>query len=294
MRGPGLSAAWVAWQLGGDGRANGSGWFRSPCPAHHGDALDTLALRDGAYGLITKCFKGCTGPVIRDAIAVFLASGLPRSGTAPAHGAPIRQDDEQATVNEASARRNWGCSVEIDGTPGERYFRDRGITITLPGVLRFHPAVWRSDHPAGAPAILAAVVDVHGDQQAIHRTWIPALSSRLKRALGPCAGCAVRLAEAADAVAITEGIESALSLAQLTGLPTWAALSTGGMHGIVLPKQIRDVVIGADNDINGAGLATANALRERLLREGRRARVILPKTPGTDFNDVLMGNQCSD
>jgi putative DNA primase/helicase len=42
----------------------------------------------------------------------------------------------------------------------------------------------------------------------------------------------VRLAEASDELGISEGIESGLSVQQATGLPVWAALSTGGLTGL--------------------------------------------------------------
>jgi hypothetical protein len=286
---PGLSAKWVSWQLGGDGQPNGAGWFRCHCPGHDSGGL-ALALRDGVHGLLVKCFGGCIRPVILNAITSFLMSGQFRSETPPLSGVPIRQEEEeQATVNLASAQRLWAGSSKIAGSPAEQHLRDRGITVVLPGTLQFHPSVWRADRRSGAPALLGLVTDVHDDPQAVHRIWLPSSLPKLKLSLGSTSGSAVRLTEATDTVAITEGIETGLSLMQLTGIPTWAALSTSGMRGIALPERIRTVVIGADADLNGAGLAAANALRDRLLGEGRTVRVILPPPGNKDFNDMLRG-----
>jgi hypothetical protein len=294
MTGLRVSASWLAHQLGGDGQPNSAGWCRCSCPAHQSGSL-ALALRDGAHGLCVKCFGGCARPAILNAITAFLAHGQLRHGSPPANGTSPLQEDERTAIHLASAQRLWDGSSEIAGTLAEQYLRGRGISIALPATLRFHPSVWRADCRPGAPAMLAAITDVHDDQQAIQRTWIPPLSPRLKLSLGPTTGGAVRLAEAADTVAIVEGVESGLALMQLTGWPTWAALSTSGMRGIVLPERIRDVLIGADHDANGAGLAAANALRARLLADGRTVRVSMPNISGWDFNDVLQhGERHSD
>jgi hypothetical protein len=205
------------------------------------------------------------------------------------------EEQVRAALHLRSAQRLWNGSIDLLDTLGERYLRDargiRDISLHLPNILRFHPAVWHSGGAVHAPAMLAAVVDANGEQRALHRSWIDQTTGRLaafappKMTLCPTGGCSVHLGTATDTVAITEGIETGLSLAQLTGMPVWAALSTSGMRAIILSPHIRDVVIGADHD--EPGIAAANVLRSRLLAEGRRARVIMPKVEGEDFNDPL-------
>jgi hypothetical protein len=179
---------------------------------------------------------------------------------------------------------------------GEQYLRGRGITIALPGTLRFHRRLWHSGARTCTPAVIAAVFDAAGEQRAIHRTWLdPETAGKArfenpKMTLCPVTGRSVWLGgEPTTSVILTEGIETALSLMQLlrSGMPAWATLSTSGLQGVVLPERIRDVLIGADNDENGAGLVAANVLRARLLKEGRNVRVILPRCTGWDFNNEL-------
>ena len=103
--------------------------------------------------------------------------------------------------------------------------------------------------------------------------------------LGKCATGAVRLAETAETLAIAEGIETALSVQQATGIPTWAALSTSGLKALVLPPEVREVVIFADADKTGEKAAREAA--KRFAREGRTTRIIMPPEGDNDFNDVI-------
>ena len=103
--------------------------------------------------------------------------------------------------------------------------------------------------------------------------------------LGACAGGAVRLGPVARRLAIAEGIETALSIAQAcTEVPVWAALSTSGMRALLLPSEVREVILCADGD--QAGHDAAAAAGEKFRVEGRRVRISAPPD-GADFNDVL-------
>ena len=129
----------------------------------------------------------------------------------------------------------------------------------------------------------------------IARTWIErdaaAVWCRTERAmLGRATGGAVRLAPAAEVLLIGEGIETTAAGMTATGMPAWAALSTSGLVALVLPPIVREVVILADHDANGAGERAAYAAAARWLAEGRRVRVALPPDPGTDIADVLLAD----
>ncbi|MNY43919.1 hypothetical protein D3C86_1789040 [compost metagenome] len=89
-------------------------------------------------------------------------------------------------------------------------------------------------------------------------------------------------------LAVAEGIETAVAFHLLTGLPTWAAVSAGGLEAIAIPPEVEEVVIAADHDASGTGQVAAIALARRLKAEGRRYRFELPTAPGMDWNDVLM------
>jgi putative DNA primase/helicase len=84
---------------------------------------------------------------------------------------------------------------------------------------------------------------------------------------------------------IGEGIESSAAAGLLIGLPAWAAISAGNLgSGLVLPAEVRAVVIAADPDPPGE--AAAQAAAKRWTSEGRQVRIARPNGTG-DFADLL-------
>ena len=100
---------------------------------------------------------------------------------------------------------------------------------------------------------------------------------------GATRGGAIRLYAAGETLAVTEGIETALAVHLATGLPVWATCSAGGMARLIVPPEVRLVVICADHD--AAGLDAAKALARRLLAEQRHVKILTPDTPGADWAD---------
>ena len=94
-----------------------------------------------------------------------------------------------------------------------------------------------------------------------------------------------RIEEIGEQLAVAEGIETALSVLQITKLPTVAALSAAGMQSLRWPPQVRRLWIAADND--PAGLKAADVLFERVLRAGLQAQIKIPARGKNDFNDLL-------
>jgi putative DNA primase/helicase len=144
--------------------------------------------------------------------------------------------------------------------------------------------------------LVARIENVDGELIGLHRTWLKCDDrgrwQRQDRAmLGRVKGGAVRLGPAADELLVAEGIETAASAMVATDLPAWAALSAGGLESLVLPPLplARNVIILADNDPNGRGESAARSAGGRWLSEGRHPRIAMPKTVGSDWNDVLRG-----
>ena len=69
-------------------------------------------------------------------------------------------------------------------------------------------------------------------------------------------------------------------------LPVWAAISTSGLTGLVVPAQMCRITILADGD--AAGEKAAQTAAKRWCQEGREVRIARPPQ-GQDFNDVLLG-----
>jgi phage/plasmid primase-like uncharacterized protein len=93
---------------------------------------------------------------------------------------------------------------------------------------------------------------------------------------------------------IGEGVENCLSAMQATGLPAWSAISASFMESLRLPELVREIIILADHDRNGAGQRAAARAARRWVQEGRRVRIALPPEAGTDFNDILTGRSYAE
>ena len=190
----------------------------------------------------------------------------------------------------AQAQRLWQEAQPIAGTLAETYLRGRGITCPLPDTLRFarscgHPTAKRF------PAMLS-FVEV-GNGFAVHRTYLrsdgsgKAAVEPAKAMLGNVQGGAVRLTSAPGPLVVAEGIETALSLASgLLRAPAtiWAALSTSGMAGLILPGRSHRLIIASDGD--KAGHEAAHKLAERASALGWTVS-LLSAPEGADWNDIL-------
>ncbi len=133
---------------------------------------------------------------------------------------------------------------------------------------------------------------------AIHRTYIrddgqgKAGVAKPKMMLGSVNGGAVRLAYAGPKMVIAEGLETALSVLEATGLPVWAALSASYFIGMALPALplAAEIVIAADNDKikdgKRAGIDAAQKAAALWSSQGRKVWIAQPPKLGTDFNDM--------
>ena len=98
---------------------------------------------------------------------------------------------------------------------------------------------------------------------------------------------------AATNTSVTVANTNVLVWSRLTGVRGgvggWAALSAGNLAAVILPPPplAAEVVIAADHDASGIGQRFAERAAERFIGEGRRVRIALPPTIGTDFNDLL-------
>lgn len=280
--------------------ALGGKWYRrygvARCPAH-GDRRPSLTLSDGPNGrLLAHCKTGCS---FADVLAALRGLGIVEAGrlpqTDPAELA--RYQEEQRREAEKKARQALGIWTEaqpIGGTVAETYLRGRGITCPLPETLRFHPECWHGATAKRLPAMVARIDGAEGF--AVHRTYLAADGSGkaqvdpAKAMLGAVAGGAVRLTEGHDALAVAEGIETALSLScGLLEAPTtiWAALSAPGLRALRLPPQPGVIIIATDND--AAGIEAGQDLARRAYGLRWSVSTLTPPEGVNDWNDYLRG-----
>lgn len=161
--------------------------------------------------------------------------------------------------------------------------------------VRFHPsmAFYEKGMLIGRfPGIMACVTAPDGTPVTIHRTFLtddghkaPVESPKKlcpHASYRPLQGAAIRLFPATDTLAVAEGIETALAVTEMTGIPCWATVTAGLMAEFVPPPGIKRVTIYADKDSPskfhpaGHGQEAAKALAERLWKSGIRAGVELP------------------
>lgn len=315
------------------GGANGDAFRLFPQGARNGGADETgggycntcRAFQDGF-----KLLMESNGWSFQETLLeVARASGF-RPGARPEdlRTPPIQAKDASAQIEE-DRRKHWSLrkihqgSVPVHAQGNataalvRKYLQSRGITqIPITGDLRAHPGLFyrpkdqEPAHLAGAyPAMVAVVRDPSGKAVSLHRTWLTAdgrkapLAQPRREVSRPSYfsthGAAIRLGAPNGVLGVAEGIETALSAQQATGLAVWSTLNATLMEQLEVPDTVGMVVIFADKDratVNGkhAGQSAAAKLAERLIVQGRDVVICVPPEAiaegdkGVDWNDILM------
>ena len=211
---------------------------------------------------------------------------------------------------KAIARRIWEqAAAVVPGDEVDHYLRNRGLLLDrYPRVLRCHPALGYYEKSATGrarkigefPAMIACVQGSDGHAVTLHRTYLnageKACGRDSKKVLSAgFNGAAIRLFPATDELALAEGIETALAVHLLTGLPVWSAMSAGNLERVWVPDTVKRVRIFADNDAGAGydGQAAAYALAQRLAKQSKNSRgrtvdVLVPNEAGDDWADVWL------
>jgi hypothetical protein len=270
--------------------------WRGRCPACS-YAKSTLEVRVQYDRIEVRC-TACGGDA-----SIARMMGLPSELVV----APTARPSKVARALDA-----WRRAVSATGTLVEAYLQGRGIISAPPASIRFlsRQRNWSDGKPY--PAMIALVQRVPGDEErglqsgallidaGAHFTFLQgggfdgtvrkAATDACKLSLGRLRHGGVWLTpvnEINEQLAVAEGIETALSVQQITRLPTVAALSAAGMQSLRWPPQVRHLWIAADNDEVGRG--AAEALLAWALRAGLQAHIKLPARGKNDFNDLLRG-----
>jgi hypothetical protein len=265
------------------------GTHRLPCPhcrkGKRDDALAVTVEQDGsAVWICHRCGeRGSTGRQRRE-------RGERRR--------PTPAPDTQAKVDRALSV--WWAGQPIAGTPAETYLLTRGLD---PAELRTDPPGWPETlrwHAEQGALVVAVNDGGHGCVRAVQRVFLTAAGEpvrepdgdKRKRALGPLKGNAARLSCWPDPEGwwgLAEGAETALAARQITGVPTWAAISASNMPNVTPPHWARHVVLFADNDSNSTGLREASKalVRVRTFPTIETARVVMADRIGQDAADLL-------
>lgn len=164
---------------------DGKGFYHCFGCGAHGDIFRWLAENEGLdfraavaragdlAGVDTRQWTAPASGHLTDAVSKpenAAARRLRAAGSSRVKGGPeaaawaaaraAREEEQRILLAKriAYALELWRGAMPIAGTPGEAYFRGRGITCDLPVTLRFHPACphpWLGKRPM--PAVVAAV-----------------------------------------------------------------------------------------------------------------------------------------
>lgn len=218
-----------------------------------------------------------------------IAIGGKTNGAAKPAASPTAKPDDN---NTKFALELWRGASKA-GPIATTYLRSRGISIAPPPSIREVEGLKQGPTGLLFPAIICAIQGPDRHVVAVHRTFLrsdcstKANVSQARMTLGPMSGNVIRLAPAAEQIALAEGLENGLSVAQsCPGLAVWCCLSVSNLAPH-LPDQVTDVIMCLDGD---APDSKAYQVAERRVQEllGRGLRVRVFRAPqGSDHNDLI-------
>lgn len=261
------------------------------CPVCSYEGAFSVEERNGR--VLVHCHVGCTQDEVIKALREWDMWGNsdPQTSKIPPHLPIINSATSPNPSRRDAALSMWARAQAAEGTVVEKYLRARGYNGHIPETLRYVSGKHPSDEQFHPVMIAGAVMLGQQEIAGVHRTFLRSDGSgkapldRPKMSLGVIGGAGVPLTQSplGQKLVVSEGIETGLSVLQATGIPTVAALSTGGLKALLLPKFVSEILIAADAD--EPGTKAANAAAARWHAEGRKVLVVKP-TQGSDFNDL--------
>lgn len=218
--------------------------------------------------------------------------------TKPQHN--LRNDGHRGeTDRPLAARAAYARGHAARGTLAERYFRQRGLDVPTAWweQLRFDPASRMQE--GTFPAVLAPFRDVRSHEiVGVHKIALNPDGTnvfrsdgrKLKKSAGRVKGAAMMLARACEELVICEGLETAIGImiGDLVppGTPVWALSGASFLGFFQVVPGVGRLVIAADNDSSGVGLAAARCCARRWIKAGVTVDIGWPVKVGSDFADI--------
>jgi putative DNA primase/helicase len=262
------------------GRRNGIGWLVCcPCPDHgkgRGDRFPSLSVADGDDGrLLLRCFAGCEFVDILDELK---HRGLV-DGRVPVHP-PHARSKPKPHDPDPEALKIWVASRPLQHSFAAEYLERRGIALKPPS-LRCRIDV---------PALVAGVQRPDGKIVAVQQLRLTNEGEKVdvlcpRLTTGALGAGAVRFGPAGEVTGLAEGVETALSAMELSGVTVWASLGSARLHQVELPPEVEEVHVFVDNDEPGRLAAKRAADVHTSL--GRRVYLRSPPDECGDWNDFL-------
>jgi hypothetical protein len=222
------------------------------------------------------------------------------------------EDPKKAEDIRRAHLRKYNAAMPLTherAEPARRYLAGRGLSVAdgdIPISLRFAPRMnyYHNGEKKGEwPALVAPMQSADGRFLNIHRIYLSEKGDKAPveevKQTGQAprqrimCGSAVRLAACAPVLGVAEGIETALAVQQVTGLPTWATVNATLLEQFVPPESVRMLLIWADLDRSNTGLTAAEKLSSRMRECGVLTSILLPEAPiptgakGVDWLDIV-------
>ena len=285
-----LSPQGVAKALGGE--AHG-GNVLAPGPGHspRDRSLSILVDPQAPEGFIVSSFAGDDILQCKDYVRERLGIESWRPGmnrdrpTTPRRIVAAPDHSEKIAL----ALLLWNEAKLITGTWAARYLSARGIANPANPSLRYSPCATTDRDGQSIPALVAALASPLGKVTAVQTTLIEPTALRKRncrvprKTYGHMGAGAVRLAATGDMLGLAEGVETALSAMQLTGVPLWCCLGAARMHQVAIPETVRTLIVFADNDEPGMAAARRTASQHRNIT----VEIRTPPDGCKDWNDAL-------
>lgn len=280
-----LQAEHIVRVLGGTWHGT-SGMAR--CPAHH-DSNPSLSVRSADGKVLLHCHAGCRQEAVVEALK---SRGLWQDKVA-SRTLPTRDHayDERQPYRRGMAILR--AAVEHDEGPPTAYLSSRGLDPVPSNAMTLPASQMRRLCGFGYPAMVLPIIGKDGLQGA-HVTFLKRKSvgnvrkngKSFRRIYGTAKGGYVQLSEPHPdrPLIVAEGVETALSASQITGLPAIAALSATNFSSVHIPPY-SELIIARDR--GKAGRTAAEALARRLSSSQRKVRIARPPRGYGDWNDAL-------
>lgn len=191
--------------------------------------------------------------------------------------------------------------VELRGTTGAEYLRQRGINRLPAEAVRFND---RQRHAGQVyQALYSLATDDKGELCYLHQTLLDGdkkasigdSAKRLKSLqeqnyLDHARSVAIRMFPVSSTLGVAEGIETALSCHQVYGVNTWATINSNFMKKFRVPAGVKSLIVFADMDLHSAtGQAAAfECAHANLLAKNDLVSVSVRWCDAGDFNDMIV------
>ncbi|EOC0702415.1 toprim domain-containing protein [Salmonella enterica subsp. enterica serovar Kokomlemle] len=195
--------------------------------------------------------------------------------------------------------RKFGRLPPLQGTSGEAYLQRRGILELPESGIGFCDK--QTCNGREYQALYSLATDDRGALCYLHRTLLDGdrkadvvaakklMALQESSYLEYAGSVAIRMFPPAATLGIAEGIETALSCRQIYRCNVWSLMNTSFMEKFIAPPGVNHLVIFADNDPHGAGLAAAfKCGKNNILSRNDVEKVSIRWPDLPDFNDMLI------